>query len=520
MARYSYTGDFYVSPLGSDANSGTSPDAPFATIQAAFDAIGSDSNKTVIIGTGFYSEAVDTGVTTNSQRNIGVQGDGVVIIDGTGISDDATNAAMFKGYFKGGSSYIKNITFTNWHNALNDPQHNQNHMDTSIQDCVFINNSSTHGADIRYSEFHNCVFVNSPFLHDDNYFNTIWENCLFLGSGIGGANLGNGQFSSYGNSNQYWGKISDCVFVNPFTDEPWLALKLPKFGGQTIGQSFTMRISNTIFDHKSVISSTKYSTATGTERSDLTHPFTQSAAEFKNELDTYGTWLNYNGDPWTYGNYVQGQTIDFVTMSFFSDYTGSGDNSLGSTYPGFNTFGAPYSLTSDNDAYFNLGAHPLMKKVANLIPALNYTTLGSSPFHTAGGATWSNIVESGSGLVISSSTLISGTIESAVIDQGASKTIQDIQFNWTTNAGNQGVVSYYTASQGGFGTPFTYQLRYGDAADLSSNEYKIFPLNEIPYLDINGSGSGDVNFITGSTNAIKARYLQFKITLRNDWNGG
>ncbi len=62
-------------------------------------------------------------------------------------------------------------------------------------------------------------------------------------------------------------------------------------------------------------------------------------------------------------------------------------------------------------------------------------------------------------------------------------------------------------------------MRYGNNPDLSSNIYKIFDLGSPIYVDSNGSGSGDINFITGSNVNVTARYLQLKYTLRTNFTG-
>ena len=63
-------------------------------------------------------------------------------------------------------------------------------------------------------------------------------------------------------------------------------------------------------------------------------------------------------------------------------------------------------------------------------------------------------------------------------------------------------------------------MRFGNLSNLSSNEYKIFEIDKAPILDLNGSGSGDQLFDTGSsTTPIRARYLQMRFTLRTDFTG-
>ena len=84
MAHFRYTGNYYVSPNGSDANNGTSPNTPFATIQAAIDAVGNTSSQTIVIGSGTYNESLSSPQTHNTNLYLTLQGDGEVIINGDG----------------------------------------------------------------------------------------------------------------------------------------------------------------------------------------------------------------------------------------------------------------------------------------------------------------------------------------------------------------------------------------------------------------------------------------------------
>lgn len=519
--RFTQTGDYYVAINGSDANSGTSPDAPFATIQAAFDAVGSTSSQTIVVGTGIYNEAININGSTGNQYTTLI-GDGDVIIHGDGITDDSTNAAFCNGpsYYRSGN--IDNITFIGWDNVFTDPQGNQNYFrDGTIRNCTFINNKSIcGGAMSNHNYFEDCTFIKTHFPgvtnNRNSLHNTEFRRCIFLKSFLNTSTEIDGIHQSQNVYNQgYMDLIEDCLFANPFDDEDYIAINIPKYDPTDIHLG---RFKNIVFSSECKIGSFRdtYRAQSTPERTDITHPFTQSATEFVNEVKQYGTWLAHNGEPMDKNT----STKIYEQSLVLADLSWNAINLTGSTNL-FETLGAPYSLDFNNNDYFTLAEHPLFRKIANKIPALGYGTDNSANnvFHTAGGATWDNIIETGSGFIISSSALITGSIESAVIDQGSSKTLQDVQFNWTTNLANQGVISYYTSSEAGFGTPYTYQIRYGDVANLSSEEYKIFPLNDIPYIDANGSGSGDVNFITGSTLSVKGQYLQFKLTLRNNWNG-
>ena len=60
-------------------------------------------------------------------------------------------------------------------------------------------------------------------------------------------------------------------------------------------------------------------------------------------------------------------------------------------------------------------------------------------------------------------------------------------------------------------------MRYGNSTP--TGDYNIFEFDTIPYVNSNGTGSGDQLFDTGSYTNVAGRYLQLKITLRNDMSG-
>lgn len=516
MAHFRYTGNYYVSPNGSDANNGTSPNTPFATIQAAIDAVGNTSSQTIVIGSGTYNESLSSPQTYNTNLYLTLQGDGEVIINGDGISQN-DNTSLGNGSLQTIRSWTFNdITWANWIRCFHEGQ-NQNYFQYNyFNRCTFINIQQMYVGTTSNPIFYtNCTFIQTPFLINANtqIHQHVFRFCTFLKSPLGynSQNEPTGYYNlgsnSY-NNNTRWNTLQDCIFANPFDDEPTLALTIPIFNSGSSVTNPSQTFQNIVFDDNSIIQRVRYST---TDSSVLN--YTQSAAEFVSEINQYGTWLDGSGSnagpAFNTANVVPNTILNYDLSFNSSALTGSIDL--------FKTLGAPYSLDFNNTGYFNASQQPSTRTIASSIPAIAYGTDNnvSNPFHTAGGATWDNIIETGSGFILSSSTPFTGSIESAVIDQGASKTINNIQFNWSTNDANQGVISYYTSSD----TIQNYQLRYGDVADLSSEEYKLFPLNDIPYLDANGSGSGDIDFITGSVNSITARYLQFKLTLRNNWNG-
>ncbi len=513
MPKFRFTGDYYISPSGNDGNNGTTPDTPFATIQAAVDAAGTTTNLTFVIGSGTYNEVLSRASSGNNNYHWVFQGDGEVILNGDGVSNSENVCiAQYNQYWR--AITFNDLTFANWIRCFN--EYNQNvFQENTFNRCKFINIQQIYAGTTSNNLYYNfCTFVQANFSTSNPISNHRMRNCTFLKSSYG-FNTGDLPTGYYGNGtnaqsqNIRFNEISNCIFANPFDDEPTLALIIPIYNAGISVTNPPSYFFNNVFDDNSVIQRVRY---TNQDSSFLN--YTQSAPDFIAEINQYGTWLNGSGSS-AAPAYNTSKVTPFTILNYDLSYNG---NSLTGSTNLTRTLGAPYGIDFNNTSYFASSLQPSTGPIANQFPTVGYGTNddASNPFSPTGGATWDNILITGSGFIISSSTLLTGSIESAVIDQGDIKPINNIQFNWSTNDANQGVISYYTSSQ----IIQNYQLRYGDAPDLSSAEYKLFPLNGIPYLDANGSGSGDNYFLTGSTLAINARYLQFKLTLRNNWNGG
>jgi hypothetical protein len=184
-----------------------------------------------------------------------------------------------------------------------------------------------------------------------------------------------------------------------------------------------------------------------------------------------------------------------------------------------------YSITSGNntDIYSNQ-MQPAFSYLATQAPttAFGYQNNVNNILSIAGGATHANITSSADGLSlqISSSDVPSGSITSTTVNLGNIVPINNIRSSWTTQVANACAPAVYTSSiLNEYPTRYTFEMKYGNASDLSSNEYKIFCFDEKPYVDLNGSGSGDIDFHTSSFSEISAQYLQFRITLRTNLTG-
>ncbi len=464
--HFTKTGDYYVSAIGgNDSNAGTDPSAPMKTISAAIiaaEAASSGFDLTIVVGTGVYTERIVAGTTTDY---LVIQGDGNVIVDGTGEDSSIYqgnywhfNDLIFVNcivLYAGSTNYFparftrckfKNITgFTQISVGGNYKLSKQ-----SFHDCMFDNmrnaNSSIYQ---RYFTFVNCTFINgqptSDGLSDSSQLANSWHNCIFFAASGSGATINQRYPFNYGPS------INNCVF------SPGLSM----YGSDA--NDYTV----------------KYA---------ITQDFLDS-----NPRSVVNCYV--------------------ASMSFNDNITGSGNwNLLNDTMP----------LNATTKDLYNL---------QNIVPALNTcggfgprTAYGedassANPLHTDGGATWANIITGSlGGFQISASTVPSGTITTAVIDQGTPKIVKSIGSAWTTTALNAAAPSTYPSGSNNYNpTRYQYEMRYGNTTP--SGDYSIFEWDTIPYVNSNGTGSGDQLFDTGSYQNISARYLQLKITLRNDMSG-
>ena len=136
MPKFRFTGDYYISPSGNDGNNGTTPDTPFATIQAAVDAAGTTTNLTFVIGSGTYNEVLSRASSGNSNYHWVFQGDGEVILNGDGVSDSQNVCiSQYNQYWR--AMTFNDLTFANWIRCFN--EFNQNTFtENTFNRCKFI----------------------------------------------------------------------------------------------------------------------------------------------------------------------------------------------------------------------------------------------------------------------------------------------------------------------------------------------------------------------------------------------
>lgn len=463
--HFTKEGNFYVSAIGGDDTNDGSANAPFKTISAgvaAAEAAGSGYGQTVVIGTGVYNERI---VANNNSDYLCIQGDGNVVIDGTGL----VTSLIYQGY----KWEYKDITF--------------------INHVAFYNGSSSYTG-----TYTRCTFKNVNRLADGNFNSNagtdrnVFNNCKWF-------NCGNLSFSTY---KRYF-HFRNCSFFNGswFWD-----ISNGTYNGSDLGNTF----SNCLFSNPSGSwgYAQYYATSYGQPLKDCV---------FQNDQKMTMGQNSFNSVTITNDNINQRGVTGCVvaSMSFNDNITGSGN------FSGLN-YTMPLNSTT-KELYSNSQVVTALGSVGDFPPRTAYgdSAISSNPLHTAGGATWANIITGSlGGFQISASTVPSGTITSAVIDQGGSRVIKNVGSSFTTLASNAAAPSTYPSGAFNYNpTRYQFEMRYGNNSDLSSNEYKIFEFDKTPYVDLNGTGSGDQLFDTGSFTNISARFLQLRITLRTDMSG-
>lgn len=472
--NFKIAGDFYVSTLdGNDSNAGT-PDAPFKTVGAAITAADSAGTyQTIVIGAGVYNESLGLNASYKYYTFIG---DGKVIFDGTGLTNAFTGVAQ--------TSRMQNVTFTNYTGIFCGSTESQDFRYTNVR---FKSISNYYPTYMRYfqtnaSIFQNCIFEDVTGYYGQQLRMGVYQNCVFIGG-----HPALSQKSYFTGTSIYLQQYYNCIFFAKSEGEyMWQGASY---------DSLNPHFTNCVFDPKGQL--TFYDVVGYKTGSFLTHQALES---------TYGPrWAN----PFHGGNYQ-------ASMSINENISGSGEMSLAlSTMP----------INAENTEMFrNHRSAPIFQLPGGraLATAYGHDSSSANPLHPAGGAVFSNITTGSlGGFQIDNAASGFGTITSAVIDQGTSKIIKEIDAAFVTTAPNAAAASTFPSGSNNH-TPvrYQYELRYGNNSDLSSNEYKIFEWGQMPLVDSVGTGSGDVLFDTGSQHTnVAARYLQLRITLRNNMSG-
>ena len=465
--QWKLSGDYYVDGIGGDdANAGTSA-APFKTMGAACSAVA--NYETIIVGTGVYNESMNFA----GKLNVDVKADGNVIFDGTGIT------AAMNYHNRGGNFYDCTFINGNDYGIENGVTYYYKTWYTrcTFKDCIafaYITMYST-----QYQVTHlQCKYINFSFGVMGRTTSVYWQyvnfdSCFFYNAPL--LCTRNGNF----NTNTYISHVKNCWFDADYVSGSageWPAVYMRGYSSQ-------YTIDNCFFGPGAkILSSTTYTGGkTPAEAKALNNPIFLSS------------------------EYLQ------ATASYNQSLSGSGAIEATAWSP----------TAGNNSEIFSSQLQPAFSFLAKQAPTTAYGWEGSAGniLHTDGGATWTNITSSENSLQISSSNFPTGSIVSAIVDLGSIKMINSIKSSWTTTSANACAPAVYSSSiLNESPTRYTYEMSYGNASPPDSG-YKVFEFDEQPYVSTNGSGSGDMGFLTSSYDVIDARYLQFRITLRTNLTG-
>ena len=457
---FTQAGDYFVSAIdGNDSNAGTA-DAPFKTITAAVSAVisaGDTTMKTIIVGTGVYNENV---ISSSTSYRFQFIGDGNAILDGT---DLANNYA----FYNCALAYIDNFTFRNY--SYVSSANGQIGKPAYIRRCTILGLSGAHS-------------------YNSTNYTSIYENCTFVDYGGGGSGYRYTFIEcmfynsrAIASTSRYYCSTRKCIWYNT-TNGTYNASTMRR--GSGFDQSF--------FSPGATWND--YDSGLGTQPVEY---FTKRYKELGSSAGFYSGTTQYRSTSFT--------------MSMNNNLSGSN-----------NLSGDLATFTADNAPYFNSDMLPYQRYQANMGPATSfgYNADSTNILHTDGGATWTHITESGAGFYISGSgDPQSGSIVTAVVDLGTSLPIRRIGFNWrSTDPNTMALSTHPSGSMNHTPVRYQYELKYGNSTPIST-DYKLFELGTQPKVDASGTGSGQPGFDSGSLSPITARYLQFRLTLRNNISG-
>ena len=463
------SGDYYVDGIGGDdANAGTSV-APFKSIGAAASA--ASAGETIIVGTGVYNESIDGG---NKAKSI-IKADGNVIMDGSGLTQ-----AVF---YNMKSYYIYDFTVINVgdycvENGV-DYRNKNAYTRCTFKDCTWFWIGNNFYSTTYVPTHQDCKYINFSgsvaYISNLKYIQYInFSGCFFFN-----APLFCTRAAAY-NTNYNLSNMTNCWFDQDETTGEWEAVYFR-------GYYTAMTMNNCFFGPgATILSNTLWS---------IGDPKTPAEAKAS------GSGLCLAGNP----GYLQ------TTASYNMNLSGSG--AIEGTYTTLQA--------GNNNTIYSSQLQPAFSFLSTQAPTTAYGWSGSTGniLHTDGGATWTNITSSGDSLQISSSAHPTGSIVSAIVDLGSPKVVNSIKSSWTTTTANACAPAVYSSSVLNQNpTRYTYEMSYGNSNPPDSG-YQVFEFDEQPYVSTNGSGSGDMGFLTSSYNDLTARYLQFRITLRTNLTG-
>ncbi len=185
--------------------------------------------------------------------------------------------------------------------------------------------------------------------------NTTWAD-------LAGSN--DGTLTNAQSQNIRFNEISNCIFANPFDDEPTLALIIPIYNAGISVTNPPSYFFNNVFDDNSVIQRVRY---TNQDSSFLN--YTQSAPDFIAEINQYGTWLNGSGSS-AAPAYNTSKVTPFTILNYDLSYNG---NSLTGSTNLTRTLGAPYGIDFNNTSYFASSLLPQHNHYCHQIQCYHYS---------------------------------------------------------------------------------------------------------------------------------------------------
>ena len=497
--HFKYQGDYYVSALGgNDSNAGTSPDAPFQTIGAAVTAAQAAGDyKYIVVGTGVYNETIAMGTDISYHT---FYGDGDVYLDGAGLT-----------YHLNG--YQRQNTFCNF-KFVNAAQHfyGGEQMEPMYKDCEFRNIANWSNGRQRYNQsyynYHQrSIIIGGRYGTNLQLYTGNYNNCFIKDFDTTGTTT----FNANGNAQQQ--KFDGCIIDSPPGKYFWSGAKTSTYMRNCV---FTARTQVAFYD-ASLSDHTHDGSDYSVRRISL-GPHDGQHGLISNQTGTIDESHPSASALLAVGFGAMFQNCYVVPgLNLHQELSGSGD---------FNSIASRIKFDVSSSQAYSFPAGTVLNALGGYNPTtgFGYESSSANPLHPMGGATWDNITTSSlGGFQIDGSG--TGSITSAVIDQGATKVIRQIQVGFASGAPNAAAVSTHPSGALNHNpTRYQYEMRYGNSADLSGESYKIFDFGCRPEVNINGSqitGSGDQNFDSGSAarSNVSGRYLQLRLTLRADMSG-
>jgi hypothetical protein len=472
--NFKLIGDIYVSKEGNDANSGLTPDLPKLTVQAALN-LATTGNKTIIIGSGVYAEAI-TKSNTGLAR-LSILGDGTVVMNGI----NSINSFTITNIVSGGSVYISNIRFISYSILSFSPIVNTP-TTVTFENCVvssnLIINAISSINSLQAMVLKKCILLNLYLLTNNASNNLVATNGQFhiydsilINCNSNGLSLNYAPFSCQIFLNNYLDKTSLISTLATITAANFnfnnIQGKIMMNTGVYAGIALSFADHRTFYPTFNVQSISTDPLFNNAENLDFTlqaaSPHIKAASDYISNIG--GT---------EYAKHYKANSTEFTSGATITDLTLRGDNSYTITSPATEgrIITAPLAVQS----------YPATKPLTGII--------------------WNGSLEF-------NKSLTAGT------------------------QGNQNVPAWDTYTTGAGANPdrLKIKMRYStQSASPSVGEwdndgywaadtYQLVEVNMKPKVDSNGVGNGDQTYIefTGLGDLVPT-WIQLDIKLRNDYN--